>query len=127
MASNPADQFHIPPEMRAIAEKSVEQAKQAVESFISAAHRTATTLEDQAEMARKGAKDMGQKAIDFAGQNIASSFELAQKLVRAKDIQEMLELQSNYIRTQMQVMGEQAKELGQGASRLATDPLRPKS
>ena len=126
MASNRADQFQIPPEMRALAEKSVEQAKQAVESFISAAHHTATTLEGQAETARKGAKDVGQKAIDFAGQNIASSFELAQKLVHAKDMQEMLELQSSYIKTQMQVLSEQAKELGQGASKLAMDPLKPK-
>ena len=126
MASNRADQFQIPPEMRALAEKSVEQAKQAVESFISAAHNTATTLEGQAETARKGAKDVGQKAIDFAGQNIASSFELAQKLVHAKDMQEMLELQSSYIKTQMQVLSEQAKELGQGASKLAMDPLKPK-
>jgi phasin len=125
MASNRVDQFQIPPEMRAIAEKSVEQAKQAVESFISAAHRTATALEGQAETARKGAKDVGQKAVDFAAQNIASSFELAQKLVRAKDMQEMMELQASYIRTQMQVLGEQAKELGQGAGKFATDPLKP--
>ena len=124
MASNRADQFQIPPEMRAFAEKSVEQAKQAVESFISAAQRTASTFEGQAETARKGAKDVGQKAIDFATQNIASSFELAQKLVRAKDVQEMLELQSSYIKSQMQVLSEQAKELGQGASKLATDPLK---
>jgi phasin len=124
MASNRADQFQIPPEMRAFAEKSVEQAKQAVESFISTAQRTANTLEGQAETARKGAKDVGQKAIDFATQNIASSFELAQKLVRAKDVHEMLELQSSYIRAQMQALSDQAKELGQGASKLASDPLK---
>lgn len=124
MASNQPDQFQVPPEMRALAEKSVEQAKQAVEGFIAAAHRTVSLLEGQAETARKGAKDVGQKAIDFAGQNIASSFELAQRMVRAKDMQEMLELQATYIRTQMQVLSEQAKELGQGASRLATDPLK---
>ena len=42
MATN---QFQIPPEMRVLAEKSVEQAKQAVEGFISAAQRTASALE----------------------------------------------------------------------------------
>ncbi len=124
MATNPAEQFQIPPEMRALAEKSVEQAKQAVEGFISAAHRAVSALEGQAETARQGAKDVGEKAMDFAERNITNSFDFAQKLVRARDVQEMLELQASYIRTQMEVLAEQAKELGQSASKMATDPLK---
>ena len=119
-----AEQFQIPPEMRAIAEKSVEQAKQAVEGFISAAQRTASALEGQAETARKGAKDVGGKAMGFVEQNIATSFDFAQKLVRAKDVQEMLELQASFVRTQMQALSEQAKELGQSTGKMATDPLK---
>jgi phasin len=124
MATNPAEQFQIPPEMRALAEKSVEQAKQAVEGFISAAHRAVSAFEGQAETARKGAKDVGEKAMDFAERNITNSFDFAQKLVRAKDVQEMLELQASYIRTQMEVLAEQAKELGQSTGKMATDPLK---
>jgi phasin len=127
MATNPAGQFQIPPEMRALAEKSVAQAKQAVEGFISAAQHTVSALEGQAETARKGAKDVGEKAMGFAEQNITSSFDFAQKLLRAKDVQEMLELQASYIKTQMQVMAEQAKELGQSTGKMATDPLKSKS
>jgi phasin len=119
-----AEQFQIPPEMRAIAEKSVEQAKQAVEGFISAAQRTAGALEGQAETARKGAKDVSGKAMGFVEQNITTSFDFAQKLVRAKDLQEMLELQASYIKTQMQALSEQAKELGQSTGKMATDPLK---
>ena len=119
-----AEQFQIPPEMRAIAEKSVAQAKQAVEGFISAAQRTASALEGQAETARKGAKDVGGKAMSFVEQNITTSFDFAQKLVRAKDVQEMLELQASYIKTQMQALSEQAKELGQSTGKMATDPLK---
>jgi phasin len=124
MAINGPQQFQIPPEMRVLAEKSVEQAKQAIEGFISAAHRTVSTFEGQAESARKGAKDVSEKAMDFAQKNIASSFEFAQKLVHAKDLQEMLELQASYIKTQMQVLAEQAKELGQSTSKMATDPMK---
>jgi len=126
MATNQAEQFQIPPEMRAFAEKSVEQAKQAVEGFISAAHRTVSAFEGQAETARKGAKDVGGKAMEFAERNITSSFDFAQKLVRAKDVQEMLELQAAYVRTQMQVLTEQAKELGENAGKMATEPLKSK-
>jgi phasin len=124
MSMNPGEQFPIPPEMRAIAEKSVEQAKQALEGFMSAAHHTVSVLEGQAETARKGAKDVGEKAMDFAEKNITSSFDFAQKLVRAKDVQEMLELQTTYIKTQMQVLADQAKELGQSTGKMARDPLK---
>ncbi|HEY4407090.1 MAG TPA: phasin [Xanthobacteraceae bacterium] len=124
MATNRAEPFQIPPEMRALAEKSVEQAKQAIDGFISAAHRTVSVLEGQAETARKGAKDVGGKAMEFAERNITSSFDFAQKLVRAKDVQEMLELQASFIKSQMQVLAEQAKELGQSTGKMAADPLK---
>jgi phasin len=123
MANRP-EQFQIPPEMRAVAEKSVAQAKEAVEGFISAAQRTVSAIEGQAEAARKGAKDVSGKAMVFAERNITSSFDFAQKLVRAKDVQEMLELQASYIQNQMQVLAEQAKELGQSTSKVVTDPLK---
>ena len=42
---------------------------------------------------------------------MASSFEFAQNLVRAKDMQDVLRLQAEYIRRQMQALTEQAKEL----------------
>jgi phasin len=127
MSMNAAEPFQIPAEMRAFAEKSVEQAKQAFDGFMTAAHQTVTTLEGQAEAARQGAKDVGEKAIDFAEQNIASSFDFAQKLVRAKDVKEMLELQAAYVKTQMEVLAEQAKELGETTSKVATDPLKSRS
>jgi phasin len=119
-----AEPFQIPPEMRAFAEKSVEQARQAFDGFMSAAQRTVSTFEGQATAARKGAKDVSEKAFDFAEKNIASSFDFAQKLVRAKDVKEMLELQGTYVKTQMQVLAEQARELGETTSKMAAEPLK---
>jgi phasin len=121
-----SDRFEIPPEMRAMAEKGVEQARQAFEGFISAAHNAVNAFEGQAETARQGAKDVTEKAITFAGQNIASSFELARQLVQAKDAQEMLRLQTDFIRNQMQAFAEQAKELGESTSKAARDAATPK-
>jgi phasin family protein len=64
------------------------------------------------------------KAIGFAGQKIATSFALAQNLVRAKDVKEMLELQGTSVKTQMQALAEQARELGETSSKVATDQLK---
>jgi len=96
------DRFDVPPEMRAFAEKSVEQARQAFDGFISAAHQAMSAFEGQAETARKGAKDVTEKAMTFAERNIASAFEFAQELMRARDIQDVLRLQGDYIKRQMQ-------------------------
>jgi len=63
-------------------------------------------------VAQSGAKDVGQKAMGFAEQNIANSFEFAQKLVRAKDLQEVMALQQEFLASQMKAMSEQAKDLG---------------
>jgi phasin len=120
------DRFEIPPEMRAFAEQSVEQARQAFDGFMSAAQHAMGTFEGQAETARKGAKDVAEKAMTFAQQNITSPFQLVEQLVKAKDVQEVMRLQADYIKRQMQVLGEQARELGEGAASAARDAAMPK-
>jgi phasin len=117
--------FEIPSEMRAFAERSVEQAKQAFDGFISAAHQAVSTMEGQAETARKGASQVTEKAMNFAEQNVARSFEFAQQLVRAKDVQEVMKLQAEYVRTQLQVFTEQARELGETAGKAAANTATP--
>jgi len=127
MDRSSAGQFDIPQEMRAFAEKSVEQARHAFESFISTAHQTINAFGDQAETTRQGAKDMGQQVMTFAERNIATSFEFAQQLVRARDVNEMVKLQSDYITAQIKTLSEQAKELSESTTKLARDGTRAKS
>ena len=110
--------FEVPPEMRAMAEKSVEQAKKAIDGFIAAARHAASTVDNQASAARFGAKEVGDLAMRYAERNIVSSFEFAQSLLRAKDVQEVMKLQSDYAKQQLTVLAEQAKDLGQKASKM---------
>ena len=51
MAKDENARFEIPADMRALAEKSVEQAKQAFDIFISAAQHAVSTAENQAASA----------------------------------------------------------------------------
>ena len=126
MSKDPLN-FDVPTQMRQFAEQSVEQAKKAVDGFITAAQKTAAAMETQAATAQSGAKDIGQKAMAFAEQNIANSFEFAQKLVRAKDMQEVMALQAEFMKAQMQAMAAQAKELGSTATKATMDSAKPKS
>jgi phasin len=115
--------------MRAFAEKSIDQAKQAFDGFISTAQRAVSAFEGHAETARKEARNVTGKAMSFAEQNVTKSFELAQQLVRATDVQEVLRLQADFIRTQIQALSEQARELGdaagQAAKKAASPPPKP--
>jgi phasin len=125
MANEPWN-FEVPTQMRQLAEQSLEQARKAMDGFIGAAQKAVTTVETQAAAAQSGAKDVGAKAIGFAEQNIANSFEFAQRLVRAKDMQEVMAIQQEYMQSQMKAMAEQAKDLGSHATKVAMENAKPK-
>jgi phasin len=124
MATKPPGSFEVPPEMRTFAEKSFNEARQAFDNYLAAAHRTIAVMEGQAESARQGAKTIGTRAMDYAERNVASSFDFAQKLVRAKDLKEIIELQSDFLRAQMQALTEQAKDLSDSTADLTADQMR---
>ena len=113
--------FEIPAEMRAMAEKSVAQARQAFETFMSAATQAASTVDKQAT----GAKQVGTLAVSFAERNIATSFEFAQQLVRAKDAQDVMALYADYAKRQIAALSDQAKDLAQEAAKAASKTAGP--
>jgi phasin len=119
MAKDTTPQFEIPAEMRALAEQSVEQARLAFDKFISAAHDAVHTFEGRAKTARAGAKDVSEKAMAYAEENVNNAFAFAQKVVRAKDMNDLMLLQAEFVKTQMQALSEQAKELGETATKHA--------
>ena len=119
MAKDGNTNFEIPAEMRNFAEKSVEQAKVAFESFVSAAQHAVNTAENHAANVRTGAKEAGELAMRMAEHNIASSFAFAQKLLRAKDSQEVTALHAEYVKSQIAALTDQAKELSQQMAKMA--------
>ncbi len=112
MATNQPQGYEIPPEMRDFAEKSVEQARKAMDGFIGAAQKTVDTFEGSANTVQASAKDMTRKTFSYAEQNIAAAFDLAQRMVRAKDLQEAMQVQAEFVRSQFESMQTQMKEFG---------------
>lgn len=119
MAKPDSQNFNAPPEMRAFAEKSVEQAKQAFETFVSAAQSAANTMTSQAATVQSGAREIGDLAMQFAERNMTSSFELAEKLVRAKDVDEVVALHGAFVKRQMEALTEQARKLSDQAAKMS--------
>lgn len=127
MAKDPFEQFAVPDELRSFAEQSVAQARKAFEGFIEAANQAVGQMQGRADAAHSGASEIAQKSMDYAEQNVAATFEFAQKLMGAKNAAEVMGLQSEYLGRQMQALSAQVHELGQSAAKLVMDSTRPKS
>lgn len=129
MTKNTTPFFEVPAEMRAVAERSVEQAKVAFNQYIQAAQEAVSTFEGRVHATQAGTKDVSRKAMSYAEQNVAIAFDFAQKLVHAKDVQDLIRLQTEYVQAQIRALSDQAKDLGEIASKTAMGSVKtpPKS
>lgn len=119
--------FEVPNDVRAMAQASFDQARKAFEGLLSTAQRSASSFEDQGAAARAGARDVASKAIGFAEANVRSSLDYAEKLLKAKDMAEIMRLHSEYVQDQMRALADQAGEIGQTLTKAAMEAAKPKS
>jgi phasin len=108
---NDANNFDIPTPVRQMAEKSVEQTKQAYDRLMEAARQTQGMFADSTNAMGMGSKDLQEKTMQYAEANVQASFDLAERLVKAKDLQEVMEIQTQFARQQMEAYTEQAQEI----------------
>ncbi|KRR24807.1 phasin [Bradyrhizobium lablabi] len=121
------DRFEIPMEMRTMAEASFEQARKTFEKFVEAAQAAAGSIEERGATVREGAKDVREKAVAYAEKNVQASLDHAQSLLKAKDLPEVMRLQSEYVQAQMRALAEQASEMSQIVGKAAMEAAKPKT
>ena len=126
MAKDPFEQFAMPNEIRAFVEQSVAHARNTFDGFIQAANKAMGQFEGQAAAARSGANEIAHKSMAYAEQNMAATFEFAEKLMRSKDPAEVMRLQSEFLGRQMQTLSSQVQELGQSAAKIVVDSTKSK-
>jgi len=117
--------FEVPAELRAMTEKNIEQARVAFNTFMSAAQQAVSRFEGQTKAVQASAKDVSEKAMSYAERNVASTFAFADRLVHAKDVKQVISLQTEFIQAEMKELAEQAKELGETASKVAMKSVQP--
>jgi phasin len=121
MADQPFNDF-IPPDMRKFADQSVQQAKKAFDDLMNATRTAVSTFEGQASSAQATALELHRKVVGFSERNVSASLEFAQSLLRAKTPEDVMKLHADYVKSQMQTLAEQARDLGQHAAKAATPP-----
>lgn len=116
--------YEIPEQMRDFAEKSVDQARKAFDDFMGATQKAVSNAEDSANAVQAGAADVNKKALSYAEEHVNAAFKFAQELVKSESVEDMMKLQQNYLRSQMEVFGEQAREFSNSATKTVQDAAK---
>lgn len=64
--------------------------------------------------------------MTYAEQNVAASFTFAQRLVRAKDPAEVMQIQAEFAKSQMEAFQKQMAELGSAVQKAAQSAVKTK-
>jgi phasin len=101
--------MEVPPQVREFARKSVDQAEKAVSTFMESANKSVA-------MAPGPMTEAAKQALAITEANLKSSFDHARKLMEAKDIGEVMQLQTEFLRNQFSVATDQFRKITSGAA-----------
>src|SRR6201989_782797 len=109
--------LEVPAELRDLAEKTIDQAERAFGMFFEAATKSVTSIPNPGT-------EISKQALSFTEQNIKAAFEHARKLVHATDLQEAMQIQSEFLRSQFTNAGEHMRQITGGVMAGARDATK---
>jgi hypothetical protein len=92
--------------LREIAEQNLTQSRAAAESLLIVTRNAVEALNQQASTIRE-------QSMVGAEASLSNTFDFLHRLARVKDPHEFAQIQSEFVRRQAQVLGDQTKEFGQ--------------
>ena len=104
-------------DMRKMTEQSLEQVKTAINAYLQ-------FFKNNVPDSVMGGSALSDMILRYAERNVASAFEFAQRMAQVKNVQDIFMLQTEFMRAQMQAMAEQAKDLGETATKALTDSMK---
>jgi hypothetical protein len=106
--------FEIPQELRHLAEENVERARQLYLQFMDGITQTmAVWSVPSSGVMAPGFAEVRERAVKLAKENADAAFALAKEVSQAKDLQELLSLQTRYVQSQMRWYADQTQEFGE--------------
>jgi hypothetical protein len=107
-------------ELSAIGKQTMARAYSAMDYYFDHLKKTVAS-------APSGGTEFGEKVKACAEQNISATQEFVRELSYAKDIQDMLRIQMEFTRLQLESFSEQAKDLGEAYVKAASGQTRKPS
>jgi phasin len=71
--------------------------------------------------------DQAKQFCSYMQRNVIATFDLGEKLIKAKDMQDAVKIQSEFFQDQMRSLTDQARNMGESAMKAATGAFTPKS
>lgn len=96
--------FEVPAELRNLAAKTVDQAEVAFGFFFDAAKKSLASIPHPAVT-------VSEHALSFTEQNIKAAFDHARKVVHVTNLQEAMQIQSEFLRSQFSNAGEHIRKI----------------
>jgi phasin len=115
----------VPEGVRALAEKTVAQTREAYDRSKDAFDASLTTFERSFDAAGQGAAAFNRKIVDIARRNVDASFDLAKSLAGAKNLTDVVELQAAFWRKQFDALTVQAEEVRALSTKVTADAAEP--
>ncbi|MEP5623207.1 MAG: phasin family protein, partial [Hyphomicrobiales bacterium] len=97
------------------------------DDFMGATQKAVDNVEGSANAVQAGAADVNKQALGYAEEHVNAAFEFAQKLFKSGNVEDMLALQQDYLRKQMETLGEQTREFSNSATKAAQDAAKAAS
>jgi phasin len=117
--------MEMPEAFREMAEKGVEQTRDAYAKAKVASEEAADLLENTYEAAAKRATDYSRKLIEITRTNTRAAFDYVHELLGVKSPSEFIELSTAQMRNQFEIVSGQNKELCTLAQEMATEAAGP--
>src|SRR5579863_7414093 len=109
--------LEVPAELRDLAEKTIDQAERAFGMFFDAANKSVASVPNPGT-------EISRQALSFTQQNMKAAFEHARKLVHATDLQQAMQIQSEFLRSQFTNAGEHMRQFTGGIMSAAKDATK---
>lgn len=104
--------------VRDLIKLSIEQAKQAFESFAATSEKTWKSLETTSEKAGVGIRSLNEKIVQITRSNAEA---IALKLAESKDFGQAIQLQADHARKQVETFARQLEEVRDLAAKIIED------
>jgi phasin len=115
----------VPATLRDLAERNIAQTREFYERSKDTLQAVLVSWNKSFGAANQGAVALNLKIMDIAERNIDTGFELAMNLAGAKNVTEVMELQSAYWRKQLAGLQAQAEEMRTLSNRLTANVAKP--
>src|ERR1700730_9539557 len=99
--------LEVPAELRDLTEKAIDQTEQAFRMFFDAANKSIAAVPSPTAM-------ISEQELSFTEQNMKAAFDAPRKLVHSTDLQQAMQIQSEFLRSQFTNAGEHMRQMTSG-------------